>query len=118
MRSANPELSLPAGFEMLEPLVSEWSLATQDARQARRKAASAGELRYFYDNLLPRLPAILKHLDEFPPGELPSPTARLFALSLSLAEVAPHIELYGGNPGVPHAFEESRFVAEHGAQPY
>lgn len=118
MKTANPESSLPAGFEMLEPLVAEWSLATQDARQVRRKAASPGELRYFYDNLLPHLPAILKHLDAFPPGEFPPPTARLFALSLSLAEVAPHIELYGGSPGVPYAFEESRFVAEHGAQRY
>ena len=34
----------------------------------------------------------------------------------TLAEVAPHIELYGGAPGVPYAFEETRFVAAHGAQ--
>ncbi|MDF3889104.1 MULTISPECIES: hypothetical protein [Cupriavidus] len=106
--------SLPKGFEMLEPLVADWSLPTQNARQERRKASSRGELRYFYDNMLPKLPAILSHLDGYPLGELPAATARLFALSLSLAEVAPHIELYNGNPGVPFSFAEDRFAAEHG----
>lgn len=106
--------SLPKDFEMLEPLVADWALQTQDARQARRKASSRGELQYFYDNMLPRMPAILKYLDRYPLGELPLDVSRLLALSLSMAEVAPHIELYGGSPGVPYAFEESRFVAEHG----
>ncbi|WP_201797408.1 hypothetical protein [Bordetella trematum] len=118
MKTANMESSLPAGFEMLEPLVADWSLATQDARQARRKTSSEEDLRYFYDTLLPYLPEILKHMDQFPLGEFPPPTAKLFGLSLSLAEVAPHIELYGGSPAVPHAFEESRLVAEHGAHLY
>jgi hypothetical protein len=38
----------------------------------------------------------------------------LFAMALSLAEIAPHVELYRGSVGVPHAFEEMRFVAKHG----
>ena len=53
--------SLPKDFEMLEPLVADWALQTQDARRARRKASSRGELQYFYDNMLPRMPAILKY---------------------------------------------------------
>lgn len=108
------EQCLPKGFEMLEPLVAQWSILTQNERQQRRICSSRGELRYFYDNVLPKLPAILKHVDLFPLGELAPASTRLFALALSLAEVAPHIELYGGNPNVPHSFDESRFVAEHG----
>ncbi|MEK7943678.1 hypothetical protein WKR98_02940 [Pigmentiphaga sp. YJ18] len=108
--------NLPKEFEMLEPLVAEWALPTQNQRQVRRKAATRGELQYFYDNMLPRMPAILRHVDTYPLGELPEDAARLFSLALSMAEVAPHIELYGGSPGVPYAFEESRFVAEHGEQ--
>ena len=50
----------------------------------------------------------------FPLGELPPASARLFHLALSLAEVAPHIELYGGDPKVPYSFDEARFVADHG----
>ena len=108
------EPTLPKGFDMLEPLVAHWALPTQNQRQLKRRESSRGELRYFYDNMLPRLPAILEHVDTFPLGELPAPSRRLFDLAMSLAEVAPHIELYGGDPAVPHSFDESRFIAEHG----
>ena len=53
-------------------------------------------------------------MDTFLLGELPPALARLFHLALSLAEVAPHIELYGGDPKVPYSFDEARFVADHG----
>lgn len=108
------DLSLPKSFEALEPLVATWALATQDARQQRRIRSSRGELRAFYDAMLPRLSDILIHVDTFPLGELPPASARLFQLALSLAEVAPHIELYGGDPKVPYSFDEARFVADHG----
>ena len=108
------DLSLPKSFEVLEPLVATWALATQDERQQRRIRSSRGELRAFYEAMLPRLPDILTHVDTFPLGELPPASARLFNLALSLAEVAPHIELYGGDPKVPHSFDEARFVADHG----
>ncbi|VVE54827.1 hypothetical protein PHO31112_04957 [Pandoraea horticolens] len=108
------EQTLPKGFEMLEPLVARWALTTQNERQQRRITSSRGELRNFYDNMLPHLSMILAHLDRYPLGELPGEAARLFSLALSLAEVAPHIELYGGDPKVPYSFDESRFVAEHG----
>ncbi|WP_374626812.1 hypothetical protein [Pandoraea sp.] len=108
------EKTLPKGFEMLEPLVADWALPTQNERQHRRINSSRGELRYFYDNMLPHLSAILAHIDRYPLGQLPDEAARLSSLALSLAEIAPHIELYGGDPKVPHSFDESRFVAEHG----
>jgi hypothetical protein len=107
------DLSLPKSFEALEPLVASWALATQDERQQRRIHAR-GELRAFYEAMLPRIEDILSYVDRFPLGELPPEAERLFALALSLAEVAPHIELYGGDPKVPHSFDESRFVADHG----
>lgn len=40
----------------------------------------------------------------------------MFKLALSLAEVAPHVELYGGDPAVPHSFTEDRMIAAHGRQ--
>jgi hypothetical protein len=108
--------SLPGEFAALEPFVAVWALDTQDARQARRLASSRGEIRTFYDAMLPHLPRILEVVDGYPLGSLPPELQPLFALSLSLAEVAPHVELYRGDPGVPHAFQESRFVAKHGRQ--
>ncbi|WP_206199371.1 hypothetical protein [Parasulfuritortus cantonensis] len=109
------DLSLPKSFEVLEPLVASWALPTQNARQQKRISASKGELRAFYEAMLPRLEDILAYVDKYPLGELPPEAERLFCLALSLAEVAPHIELYGGNPKVPHSFDETRFVADHGA---
>lgn len=112
------DLSLPKSFEVLEPLVASWSLPTQNARQQKRIHASKGELRAFYEAMLPRLEDVLAYVDKYPLGELPAEAERLFGLALSLAEVAPHIELYGGDPKVPHSFDETRFVADHGAQAF
>ena len=106
--------SLPKGFAVLKPLVEEWALPTQDARQAKRRNSSTETLQSFYVAVVPLLPKILEHVDEFPMGELPADSQRLFYLSLALAEVAPHIELYRGDPNVPHSFEEQRFIAAHG----
>ncbi|KEQ52133.1 hypothetical protein [Sphingobium chlorophenolicum] len=106
---------LPAGFEDLSNCLP-WSLPTADQRQKKRLASSSAELRAFYDQMLARLPEALAEVDRFPLGELPESHHALYNLALSLAEVAPHIELYAGSPGVPYAFEEARFVAVHGAQ--
>ncbi|WP_079435119.1 hypothetical protein [Zoogloea sp. LCSB751] len=106
--------ALPKSFEVLEPLVATWALPTQNARQQRRIHSSRGELRAFYEAMLPRIEDIVEYVDRYPLGQLPPDADRLFNLALSLAEVAPHIELYGGDPKVPHSFDESRFVADHG----
>ena len=108
--------NLPKGFEVLAPLVEDWSLPTQNARQAKRRSSSTETLQVFYDAVVPLLPQILAHVDEFPMGELPPDSQRLLYLSLALAEVAPHIELYRGDPNVPHSFDEERFIAAHGEQ--
>lgn len=105
---------LPAGFEELEPLVADWSLATHDERYAKRSVVSREELRAFYNAILPRMEEILDKADEYPLGEMPEDVERLFFMALSMAEISPHIELYGGAPLVPHSFDESRFVAVDG----
>lgn len=107
--------TLPAEFADLAPFI-DWALPSADERQTKRRTASRAELKAFYDAVLPRLEAILKAVDAYPLGSLPADMAPLYHLALSLAEVAPHIELYGGAPGVPYAFEETRFVAVHGQQ--
>jgi hypothetical protein len=105
---------LPKKFVDLEYLVTEWALATQNERQTRRARSNKGEMQALYDALQPKLDAILEHVDEYPLGDMPPDTERLFFLALMLAEIAPHVELYGGDPNVPHSFDETRFVAVHG----
>ena len=107
-------LKLPAGFEALQSWVADWSLATQNARWDKRLESTPEEIEAFYRALVPRLEEILDYVDGFALGELPEEGARLYHLALMLAEVAPNVELYGGDPNVPHSFEERRFLAAHG----
>ena len=105
---------LPRGFEELETWAGEWAMPTQNTRWDKRLASTREELLDFYNAVLPHLESILEHVDQYPLGELPEQSARLFDLALMHAEIAPNVELYDGDPNVPHSFEEKRFIAVHG----
>lgn len=105
---------LPKGFESLETWVAGWAHPSQNRRWDKRLASSREEITAFYHAILPELDRILEHVDQFPLAELPADSARLFDLAMMQAEIAPNVELYGGAPGVPHSFEERRFIAVHG----
>ena len=105
---------LPEGFAELETWVSEWALPTQNTRWDKRLASTREELIIFYNAVLPHLERILDHVDQYPLGELPEQSAILFNLALMHAEIAPNVELYDGDPNVPHSYEEKRFIAVHG----
>lgn len=108
-------VTLPKPFAALEPFVADWALATQNERERKRLRSTRGELRAFYEAAQPLLGDILAYVDRYPLGEIPQAELPLYRMMLSLAEVAPHIELYGGDPKVPHSFAEERFIADHGA---
>jgi hypothetical protein len=107
-------LALPEGFEALQSWVSDWSLPTQNARWDKRLTSTSEEIQAFYAAVLPHLEAILNYADGFALGELPEEGARLYHLALMLSEIAPNVELYAGDPNVPHSFAERRFIADHG----
>ena len=109
---------LPEPFAHLECWVQRWALDTQNAREQTRRASSGTDLQAFYDAMVSEMEAIIGHLNGFPLDAMPPPEAKLLYLTLSLAEVAPHVELYRGDPRVPYSFEEERFLAEHGAVPH
>lgn len=106
--------TLPAAFADLEPHAPTWALPTENLRSARRWRSTPAEFKLFYDAMLPRIDAVLTHLDQFSLGALPDAEQRLLHLALAFSEVAPHIELYKGSPEVPNSFEASRFAATHG----
>jgi hypothetical protein len=106
-------MQVPAGFEALLPF-AEWAQKTTNARTAMRQTSTKEDLKSFYDAMSPWIEKILDECDKYPLGELPESHRGIFNLALSLAEVAPHVELYKGLPGVPYSFAESRFIAVHG----
>lgn len=104
--------SLPTQFADLTPYL-DWALPTAGERHAKRLGSTSEELKSFYDAVVPRLEEILEAVDAWPLGELPESHRPLYDIALSVAEVAPHIELYKGAPNIPFSFEETRFVARH-----
>ncbi len=106
---------LPEKYQDLD-VFEDWCLETQDARQRKRRASTSEELQRFYSGVMPRLREILEEVDQFPLGQIPPSHRPLFSLALSFTEVAPNVELYGGSPAVPNAFEESRMKARHGQE--
>jgi len=109
---------LPDGFQDLETWVQEWAHPTQNGRWEKRLRSTREEIKTFYAVVQPELERMLAHCDQYPLGGLPDDAARLFALTLMAAEIAPNVELYAGDPNVPHSFEERRFIAVHGDNMY
>jgi hypothetical protein len=88
------ERQLPAPFQDLESYL-DWSLHTPRARRVKRESSTMVEITAFYGAMLPRMEEILSYLDRFPPEYIPADVLALFYLTLSLAEVAPAVEMYG-----------------------
>ena len=98
----------------LEPWFEQWDLMTQHEREIQRRGSSAEQMQAFYDAIVLQMEGLIEVLDQYPINELPDKARSLMNLTLSLAEIAPHVEFYEGAAGVPFAFEEDRFIAERG----
>jgi hypothetical protein len=99
---------LPAAFVALEPFVG-WAIPTETGRMLRRADSSQAEIIAFRDGMMRDLDAIIAHLDEFQLGSMPEPEARLYAMLMSLAEIAPAVEFYQ-QPNVIDGFDPRRFL--------
>ena len=62
---------LPAEFADLEPY-SEWCLANEPERYAKRLASSMAEMQAFYDAITPRAEEAISYCDKFPSTTCPT----------------------------------------------
>ena len=106
------ERLLPESFQDLEPFASAWALATERERSRKRLSSSMEEIQAFYAALLARMEAVIAYLDQFPLDSMPADAQRLMYLTLSLAEVAPAVELFK-QPNVVDGYDAARFVQMH-----
>lgn len=104
-----PEPLFPTAFHDLEKW-SAWSLATEQERSDKRQASTMAEIKAFYDAMLARMEDVLPYVEQFPLEKMPADAQRLFYLTLSLAEVAPAVELFG-QPTVIDGYDIKRFTA-------
>ncbi|BBY05665.1 hypothetical protein [Mycobacterium noviomagense] len=92
-------MALPAEFADLEPF-SDWDLATEPERYAKRLSSSMAEMQAFYDAAFPRLDDAIAYCDQFPLDELPDDARSLMHLMQSLIMVSFPIEAWK-QPRVP-----------------
>ena len=85
---------LPAAFSALEKHLS-YALPTPKERLRARVASTMSELQAFYDDVAPRMDAILTYLQDFPPNEkdLDPQILNLVRLGKAYIEVAMSIEM-------------------------
>jgi hypothetical protein len=85
--------SLPPDFADLEPY-SQWCLATEADRYAKRLASTMEEMQAFYDAAFPRLEEVLGYLDRLELDALPEDAGRLLMLCYSLINVSFPVEVW------------------------
>ena len=88
-------LSLPPGFEDLEGFVPYWSLDTNDQRRAARSTAAMEDIQRFYDAIVARAEPAIAHCEQFPLGQMPPASERLFKLLLAMNHAAIAVEMHG-----------------------
>jgi len=102
----------PEAFADLESIAA-WSLATEGQRARKRRDSTIEEIRAFYNTILPRMDAIIEYLNPLPLDNMPDDAQRLLNLTLSLAEVAPAVELFN-QPLVTDGYDPERFIPAAG----
>lgn len=107
---------LPAQFRDLAEFLG-WALPSETLRRQKREASTMGEIREFYDAMLPRLPEILNHFREVEailggPGKVDDETQLLFTLMLALADASLSIEVHK-SPIVPDGMPGDIWKPEH-----
>lgn len=102
------DIGLPAGFEDLLPW-ADWSLAKMDERRDRRAGSTMEDIEAFYDAMLPHMDAVLEHLGATKMDAMDPQSEALMNMALSLAEVAPAVELFG-EPTISYGYDVTRFA--------
>lgn len=99
--SDTPDALLPAEFADLE-VWSDWILATEEERYAKRLGSTMAEMQAFYDAAFPRLEAVMAHAETVPVGDAPVGDAdrNLAYLAFSLVTVSFPVEAWK-QPHVP-----------------
>ena len=99
---------LPSAFANLESLACDWAVPTEQERTARRLASDFSQIKAFHDVMLPQLEAIFEYLNRFPLDTMPDDCHRLLYMALAVAEVAPAIHFYKGEPPT-YVLDDTRF---------
>jgi len=104
-----PSRKLPEAFSALQPYVDDWALTSERERFVKLHSVGIEQLRAFYEAMLPRLQAVLDHLNRFSIRELPEEERTLFDLAMTFAETAHPIDLKWQDVDFPAAYPWQKF---------
>ena len=100
-------MTLPVGFESLEPFVRVWTADSAAARDGLRSHQSAEARQAFYDAMNPLLIPALDRLDSVSLADHDGDEKNLMLLTLSYAHVALAVEVMGPDE-TKHAINRQR----------
>jgi hypothetical protein len=101
--------SLPAEFADLEHRVPDWSLNTEEERFRKLHTVLYEDLADFYDEMLPRMPAILEYLSHCKLSAMAPEAMALYNLAMTAVETSHPIELGWGATDFPNAYRWDAF---------
>lgn len=90
---------LPSEFADLQRF-SDWCLASEPERYAKRLASSMGQMQAFYDAITPRAEEAISFCDKFPLADMPDDVLNLMHLLYSMIMVSFPVECWK-QPRVP-----------------
>jgi hypothetical protein len=100
---------LPAEFADLEHRVPEWALCSEEERFRKLHSVSHEELAGFYEEMLPRLPAILDYLGQCRLSAMAPAALTLYNLTLTMVETSHPMDLGWGATDFPGAYRWDAF---------
>ena len=105
------EMTLPAKFSELAPLVAEWALATERERAVKRVETEIGRLKAFHDAVYPCIHDIIRYFNGLPndPEALAPDAKRLYHLAEMFMEAAAPIDLEWPSGDIEDTFPMARF---------
>jgi hypothetical protein len=109
-------VSLPSGFEELEPFVAQWTKSTFQQRLEARSESAMADIESFYGAAAPRVPEMITALEGVSPEDRSPEQRRLYELLLGLAHVAHAVERYG-QPTPKHTAYPNRLRVIAGPRP-
>lgn len=98
---------LPSDFSDLELLSDYWSHQEFQDRYRARIEAPFVDVKAFYDQMLPRMDAIMTFVDDFQVDDMPTEVCNLANLALAFMDVSPAVELFKSS-AVPYGFDWQR----------
>jgi hypothetical protein len=102
---------LPQEFAEFEPLLADWSFATQKARAVKRVHTDIRILKGFHDAIYPRIHDIITYFNRLPndPEMLRPDVKRLYDLVLMFMEAAAPVDLDWPSGDIEDSFPMDRF---------